>query len=846
MLAAAVLLVTLFRPVAQARISAPVRPEVLVVVDGSSSMDIRDTRKDVPSVVEAAIALGKLPPDSPGLLRALVSASDAMDAAAAAVENGSPESAAREQERVAQALAGVRAAAQEVNPAIPQDAMTGLASLGERQAALRSRIDGADPAATAASQRELAAELVGWKEQACNSILSVTDALKAEMAMVSRRELVDGALARTARAALDEVAALANVRWFRFADDLAEMPAPAQSLTTSPAPGASDVLVTRLGDALEAAIQRKGGQRTALVVVVTDGASNAGADPLQAAWRLRQRGIRLVTVGVGLPRPDDAGLRNLVVPDVVFANDIVPLRVQCWANGYEKRSTTLVVRLDGTEVARKTVTFSGQSQFEELPFKAARSGGTHSLEVSLLPLPGEAAVDDNTLRHSLRVLDDKIKVLYIEGTPRWEYRYIRAVLKRDPRIDVQFINTEGDRDLARASPEHLGRFPEKESQAFRYDLVILGDVRANTFTPTQLSLMERLVRDRGASLILLAGRKHAPAEYLDTPLAAMLPVRFDQEQWHEIGDDVHPVLTVEGRRSTVMSLERSESRNQALWSNVKPLNWVPPVTAAKPGAQVLAELSDAPQRARAYPLVAWHRYGAGKCMFIGTDQLWRLRARTGDTYHLKFWGQAVQFLALSRLLGDNRVVQLQTGRDVYALDEPVDIAASALSELYEPLSAPTFTAYVAPAGGGEPAAVTLKAMPGLPGMYHGLYSPRAAGRYRVSASADAEARDGSSPSRATRTGDSAASAAEFEVKSDSAERLETSMQRDLLVRMANTAGGRYLSLRELGLLPQTLEASSTRTFFTKDIDLWDNWLIAVVFVALVALEWGWRRNSNLA
>jgi hypothetical protein len=203
----------------------------------------------------------------------------------------------------------------------------------------------------------------------------------------------------------------------------------------------------------------------------------------------------------------------------------------------------------------------------------------------------------------------------------------------------------------------------------------------------------------------------------------MLPVRIEQDKWEEIGDDVHPVLTPVGRRSTVMTLERSEARTQALWSNVKPLHWVPPLLGPKPGAQVLAELSDTAQRARGFPLIAWHRYGAGKCMFIGTDQIWRLRARTGDKYHLKFWGQAIQFLTLSRLLGENQRVRLETGRDEYGLGEPVDLFAHALNDLYEPLSAQGFTAYVAPAGGGEQQTVALKAMPALPGMYHGLYAP---------------------------------------------------------------------------------------------------------------------------
>lgn len=255
----------------------------------------------------------------------------------------------------------------------------------------------------------------------------------------------------------------------------------------------TDTSATALGDVLASALARSAGEPVSTVVALTDGANNTGSEPLAAARKLHDRGVRLVTVGVGLPAPDDASLRNLVVPEMVFANDVVLLRVQCQATGYENRSATLVAKLDGDEVARRTVSLTGQAQFEELSFKASSMGGGHELEVMLNPLPGEATTENNILRRNLRVLDDKIRVLYIEGSPRWEYRYIRAVLKREPRIEVQFINIEGDKELARASAEHLGRFPESETQAFQYDLVILGDVRAATFTPTQFSLMERLV-----------------------------------------------------------------------------------------------------------------------------------------------------------------------------------------------------------------------------------------------------------------------------------------------------------------------------------------------------------------
>jgi hypothetical protein len=841
-LAVAVVLVMLFRPMAQVSIRQTVKPTVLLLVDDSASMNIRDTRKEVAPLIDAGIALGKLPYDKPDLSRAVIKSQRAMEAAAVALESGKVDPARQTQAAVTKALADVRRSAEKRSPAVAASLMAAFDELTQRQSKLGSdqQAANADLVALAITQRSLSIDLFRWKELAINSGLSVSEKLSTELALVPRRELVQQSLQVASRSFLQDLSRQANVRVFRFAGLLEASVAPWDQTGPATELATKGLSATRLGSAINEALARNEGQPIGLVAVVTDGANNGGEDPVEAARELRRRNIPLVTVSVGLTKPDDAMLRSLVVPDVVFTNDLVTARIQCRANGYERRATPIVIRLDGLEVARKTITFTGQTQFEEVPFKAGRTRGSSLLEVELTPLPGEATLENNTLRQSLRVLDDKIKVLYIEGSPRWEFRYLRGVLKRDPRIDVQFVTTEGDKELARASNEHLARFPDRPEEALKYDLIILGDVRANTFTPTQFGFIEQLVRERGGSLIMLAGQKHTPGEYLDTPLAALLPVRFEQEPWVEVGDDVYPALTPAGRQSSVMTLERLESRNQALWANVKPLFKIPPLLGAKPGAVVLAELSDRTSQARTFPLIAWHRYGAGKCMFVGVDQLWRLRARTGDTYHLKFWGQAVQFLTLSRLLGENRLVRLETGRDHYANGEAVELHASVLDNTYEPLASPTYPAYVTRVDGGDAVPVTLKSLPGMAGMYNGLYTPTAPGRYRFSSTPTVE-----ETASAVRASDKAA-VTEFIVEDKSVEQIETGMQQGLLAQMAALAGGDALTLRELPLLADPLRERTRQVTFTRDLDLWDNWLLVGLFVAFVASEWAWRRNKNLA
>ena len=297
-------------------------------------------------------------------------------------------------------------------------------------------------------------------------------------------------------------------------------------------------------------------------------------------------------------------------------------------------------------------------------------------------------------------------------------------------------------------------------------------------------------------------------------------------------EDVYPKLTVDGEESTLMSLIPSEAGNKALWAQVRPLGWIPPVSAAKPGATVLAELSDVSRRVRSFPLIAWHRCGSGKVLFVGTDRLFRLRQKVGDKYHRRFWSQAVQFLTLSRLLGENKRIRVEVDRTEARVGEPVEVYANALNEVYEPATDPACAVHVVAVGAaGSPAELRLEAVAGMPGLYRGTYVPRKEGRYRVVPSAK---------------GEPSSNEALFEVRGLSSEQGETAMRRDLLARIAELTGGRHFSIAELPMLPEYLHAEPGMTAGRREVELWDVWVFPVVFLVLVSLEWALRRRQDLA
>ena len=590
---------------------------------------------------------------------------------------------------------------------------------------------------------------------------------------------------------------------------------------------------TRLGEALQEAVERYRGQPVAAVVVLTDGASNEGTDPREAA---RTLGVPVYPVGLGLPEPDDVRVEAVVVAEAVFPGDRVPVRVQLAAGGVFARggrSVAVVLSADGRELDRRAVTLAGPSQLAELAFVPEPGRGTLKLEVSVPPLAGEASTANNRAVRSVKVIDEKIKVLYVEGKPRWEFRYLRAVLLRDPRLDVKFLLTEGDHDLARASGEYLARFPVDETEALRYDLVILGDVPASFFTAAQLDWLEMLVRAKGGSFLLLAGQDFAPMTYLDTPVARLLPVRLAAGGREPVDAAVHPVVTAAGRESLMMALTPESAQDPLVWERVRPLYAVPRLDGRKPGATVLATLSDRDQRGEPYPLIAWPRYGSGKVMYVGTDQLWRLRFKTGDQYHARFWGQAVQFLTLSRLLGANKRIRLELERTTCRTGERVAVYANVLDETFQPVKADGYTVFVASVPPqGEPRPVTLRPVSDAPGLYQGAFTANQPGTFQLQPRLEDEAH---------------ANTVAFEVFAANVEQLEPAMQQETLRKVAELSKGEYLTVRDLPRLPDLIRVQpQTVPLPPQEVELWDWWVILVVVIACAGTEWFLRRRFDAA
>lgn len=655
------------------------------------------------------------------------------------------------------------------------------------------------------------------------------------IAEAARVDLAGSLLLRSARPVLDGLNREFDVAYYVFGKTLRKLGDGENMATNSLAGLLAQETGTSIADSLEAVANADRDVPLAGIVLLSDGLDTSSRRAEEVFRELGIQNMPVYPVPIGLTDPDDVSIRNIVMQEVAFSGDLVPVRIQIRSKGYEKRTAAVTVLLNGRNVARSTVQLAGGLQFEEIFFNMdLYEKGAARVEIEIEPFVDEATADNNRVERSIRVVNEKINVLCIEGSPRWEYRYLMAMLKRDPRIKTTFIATHAGPEIARNSSEYIARFPERREDAFKYDLVILGDVDPAFFSGDEFLRLEELVRERGGSLLMLCGSRYSPAGYTGTPVEGMLPVKFEPDaEWENVDDSVYPVLTTEGRSSLVMTLEHEQELNDQVWSRVAPLDRIPPLLAPRPGATVLMTLSDTSSRVDKYPLVAWQRYGTGKCMLIGTDRLWLLRFKTGDKYHWRVWSQCIQFLTLSRLMGEHKRIRIETDRAIYPVDGQVQLYAHLLDDRFEPVTQSGFDVNVLQVDlpGAVPQGITLRPDANNPGLYEGFFSPTRPGRYLVEAN----------------SGDSELSnTTEFQVSNLEPELSNTEMQTERLQRIADLSGGMCLGMLEFDKLPFLLNAGPEESPVTTEISIWDSGWTVFLLVVLMGTEWIVRRRYDLA
>jgi hypothetical protein len=640
-----------------------------------------------------------------------------------------------------------------------------------------------------------------------------------------------------------------DVMFYRFGRDAAPMgPLTAEKEATLEEARAvfealnPDESATGLGEALRQVLDQNRGQAVSGVLVISDGASNSGLPPAEAARLTREANVPLFVYGVGVTSPIDLVMKEVSAPRLAFVRERVDVKAKFSVQGVGRQTVSAVLTANGEQVDEQKVDLAEDGDYEVNFRFDPQKVGDLVLSASIPVLPGEVGKDNNAAEAKLRVVDNKIKVLFIDQEPRWDFRYLLAYLQRDRRLETQCVLIDGEPGLDKLpdSP-FLPGLPEDREGIFRYEIIILGDVNPADLGETRMKLISEWVEQSNGGIIFLAGPKFDPTAYGGTPLEALLPVVPDsstsvEQRAERFKDPVPLKLTSLGESSPYLRLVEDPAENARIWAGFPGVRWVAPVTKAKPGAEVLL-VDPSPERAGSAggtPVIAVQGFGGGQSVFIGTDETYRWRSRTGEKYYSQVWGAIMQSLSLKRLEGASSRTQLKADRERYFVGDKVTIAGKIYKEGYEPLTVGTLQGKLKITGVDAKNAPVENTLPqdvtaagDQPGEYRGQFTADVPGIYSYS------------------TLDDPGAVVKFEVIEPKIEQMETALNERTLRGMADVAKGRFLREEDLGKLPDLVSEQSATVATFRKIDLFYSpwWLAALLLVLL--LEWLLRRLMQL-
>ncbi len=407
---------------------------------------------------------------------------------------------------------------------------------------------------------------------------------------------------------------------------------------------------THIGESLKQFVAETSDLPIGAIVLLSDGDDNSGGIDLDTIAALRNRRIPVHTVGLGAEQMQhDVEIDDATVAPRALADSRLSATVTLHQQGYAGEKSMLAVRDGQKLLSSREITFggNGKSQSETLLFNAG-DAGAKALQFSIDPMPGEESRLNNTVTRLVNVTSDKKRILYVEGEPRWEYKFIRRAEDDDKLVQVASMLRTTENKIYRQGindPKELARgFPSNADDLFGYQAIIIGSVEAGYFTPPQKDLIRQFVDRRGGGLLLLGGRfALADGGWGGSELADLLPVNLPNRKntFQRVPATVE--LTQAGADSLITRLVDDPARNAERWKKLPYLMDYQDPGTPKPGAAVLAEMNVG---GRKMPLLITQNYGRGRTAVLATSGTWRwqMSLPLGDTTHDMFWRQLLRWL----------------------------------------------------------------------------------------------------------------------------------------------------------------------------------------------------------
>jgi uncharacterized membrane protein len=599
---------------------------------------------------------------------------------------------------------------------------------------------------------------------------------------------------------------------------------------------------TRLGAALDGARQELAGLPLAGMVMVSDGADTTDASLTDALLGLKAAAVPVFTVGVGRDRlARDVQIDRVSTPRTALQGTSLVIDATVTQTGYAGETVTLDVENEGRIVGSQELKLpmDGEPAAVRVRFTAA-DAGPRLFKFRIAPRQGELVTENNAREALIDIADRKEKILYYEGEPRPEMKFINRAVREDKNLAVITLQRTADnkflRFLETETPEQLASgFPKTREELFAYRGLILGSIEAGAFTGDQLRMIGEFVERRGGGLLMLGGyRSFAEGGYAGTPVADALPVTIERPARSL---DTLPVArlhvkpTRAGEAHGVTQIAATEAASTARWNDMPVLTSVNTIRSVKPGATVLLNGTD--EHRRDQVVLASQRYGRGKTLAFPVQDSWHwqmdVKMSVEDQTHENYWRQLLRWL----VDGVPETVDVHTLTDRVEPGETVTLAADVVDPSFVEVNDARVVARVT-GPKGSVVEVPMQWTGERNGQYRATFAAPEQGMYMAQV-------------EATRAGKTLGTGTtQVRATPSDAEYFDATMHAQRLQRIADETGGRFYTPETIAGLPEDLRYTGRGVTAVEERELWHMPIVLFLLLGLISAEWGYRRMVGMA
>ena len=598
---------------------------------------------------------------------------------------------------------------------------------------------------------------------------------------------------------------------------------------------------TRLGRALDGAREELAGLPVSGVVLVSDGADTSDTSLADALLGMKAEKLPVYTVGVGSPQlPRDIQIDRVSTPRTVLKDASLLVDVVVTQTGYAGRTVTVDVEDEGRIVGSEEVRLPADGSPATARVRAAASeAGPRLFKFRVAPLPDEVVTQNNVRETLIQVRDTRERILYFEGEPRFEMKFLRRAVADDKNLSVVSLQRTADNKFMRLGVEGAeeleGGFPKTREELFSYKGLILGSIEAAAFTGDQLQMIADFVDRRGGGLLMLGGaRSFAEGGYGGTPIADALPLAIDPATRASEPAELSRLQilpTRAGQTHASTQIAASEAASAARWRDLPQATSVNAPLPPKPAATVLLTGTD--ERGRSQPVLTWHQYGRGKAVALTLQDTWQWQMHASialdDQTHENYWRQMLRWL----VDGVPGVVEARTTQERVEPGEAVTVEATVMDKTYVELNDAGVTARVTLPNGGT-RDVPLEWTGERDGLYRGTFVSADAGTYEVAV-------DSSRGSSIIGSG-----VAFMRAGPSDAEFFDPTMHEGPLRRIAEETGGRFYTPETAAGMAEDVRYAGRGVTSVEERELWNMPIILLALMGIVCAEWGYRRAVGLS